>query len=307
MYADIIFVAKQVKHILIPFDFRKVIISQHTSIIEQRIIFTILTAIKDEQSKFVKVKSPNNNPKNLQPSLFNDFFDGIANQGVVEILIPIKELKSGIKMKNTSIKSALINISNNKWLTLKDNSNNTYIEVPLIQDPKWNGKNILFNMDIALVKYLLKVHQYFSILKDLPYKVSTANTIKFLLWLMIYKKYNGVSKSYNQLLADLSIPINKYESRNKFERDFLINVKADLDEYNDISFNYTYYKGIYRFVLYHTKHSVGLNKKFTSIGDLKIFRSLKYLKRKRNLSENNLKFLEKLYIIRGYEEFSKKK
>lgn len=304
MNADITFVAKDVKKILISSDFREVLISQNTSIIEQRIIFTLLTAIKDEQSKFIKVNSPINDPKNLQQSLFDDFFDGIANQGVVEFVIPIKELNSGIKMKNISIKSALINMSNINWFTLRDNSIDGFMAVPFILNPKWNRKNIFFNMDIAVVKYLLNVSQYFTVKKDFPYKVSTANSLKFLLWLLKYKKHDGVSKSYNQLLSDLSIPIRKFESRNKFERDFLINVKADLDANNDISFNYSFHKGFYRFIIYFTKHSVGSNEKFISIDELKILRSLKYLKRKRNLSETNLRFLEKLYSVRGYDEFS---
>ena len=58
---------------------------------------------------------------------------------------------------------------------------------------------------------------------------------------------------------------NKYENRSKFERDFLKIVKADLDACNDLSFNYSYLKGVYYIVIYFTKNSVGKLENFKSI------------------------------------------
>ncbi len=59
----------------------------------------ILASIKEEQSAFIKVKLPFNNPKEKQLS-FDDRFDGWANQGVVEFIIPMDQLNPGRKMKH---------------------------------------------------------------------------------------------------------------------------------------------------------------------------------------------------------------
>lgn len=53
-----IFTPKTRKKVLISNDFREVLISQETTIIEQRILMLILSAIKEEQSLFISVKSP---------------------------------------------------------------------------------------------------------------------------------------------------------------------------------------------------------------------------------------------------------
>jgi len=83
-------------------------------------------------------------------------------------------------------------------------------------------------------------------------------------------------------------------------------VKADLDSYNDLSFNYNCEKGVYHFVFYHTKNAVGENPNYPTIETLKIERSLKYLRRKRKLSESSVTVLRKLYELRGHKELSKK-
>ena len=78
-------------------------------------------------------------------------------------------------------------------------------------------------------------------------------------------------------------------------------VKADLDSLNDISFNYSQCKGEFSITIYPTKYSVGLHEEFTSAEDLKIHRALKYLKKSRNLNEKNVRIIEKLYKVQGYD------
>ncbi|MCD1118101.1 RepB family plasmid replication initiator protein [Chryseobacterium turcicum] len=300
------FSPKPRKKVLISNDFREVLISQETSIIEQRIITTILSAIKDQQSLFINVKSPVENQTQLS---FDDCYDGWSNQGYVEFLIPFqdlnKELKEEKKMKNFSIKQALVNMTNVSWLTLRDESINGYSAVPFIISPKWNSKNIYFKMDKAVMKHLLNMNPYFPLKKDLPYNVSSPNTLRFLMWLLKFRKQEFIVKEYSEILKELSMPKNKYENRAKFERDFLRNVKADLDSFNDLSFNYNCDKGIYSFVFYDTKNSVGDNQKYPTINELQITRSLKYLKKKRNLSEIDLNVLKKLFEVKGHRELSK--
>ena len=294
---------KRRKKVLVSNDFREVLISHETSIIEQRIITTILSAIKDQQSLFINVKSPVENQSQLS---FDDCYDGWSNQGYVEFLIPFQELNQEKKMKNFAIKQALVNMTNINWLTLRDESINGYSAVPFILSPKWNSKNIYFKMDKAVMKHLLNMSPYFPLKKDLPYNISSPNTVRFLMWLLKFRKQEFVVKEYSEILKELSMPKNKYQNRAKFERDFLRNVKADLDSFNDLSFNYKCNKGIYSFIFYDTRNSVGENQKYPTINELQISRSLKYLKKKRNLSENSLNVLKKLFEVKGHRELSNK-
>lgn len=298
-----IFTSKPRKRVLISGDFREVLLSHETTIIEQRIIVIILSAIRDEQSLFIKVKSPLVTKNEIQLS-FDDYFEEWAHQGTVDFSLPFKELNPYKKMKNASIQAALINMANMNWLRLRDETIKGYKAVPFIMEPGWNHKNIYFKMDKAVMKHLVNMSPYFPVKKELPYQVSTSNSLRFLMWLLKYKNQEGIIKSYSQILKELFISKNQYEGHYRFERDFLVNVKADLDTYNELSFNYSYSKGYYRISIYYTKNAIGIQTEFPTLSSLQINRTLKYLKKRRKLNERNLSVLRKLFELRGYKELS---
>lgn len=304
MNANRSFMPTERKKVLISNDFREVLIKQETSIIEQRIIVTILSSIKSEQSQLINVKQPDNSLLGKQLS-FNDLYDGWANQGTVDFILPLKDLNPKRAMKNLSIKTALVNMTNINWLQLKDESINGYKAVPFILEPSWNRTHIYFKMDKAVMSHLMNMNPYFSLRKNLPYHVSSTNTLRFLMWILKYKKLGGLKMEYSKVLKEFSIHKDKYESRSKFERDFLNIIKADLDSYNDVSFNYGFDGQSYSFCLYHTDKSVGEHEKFISINDLQVDRSLKYLKKKRNLDESQIRVIRQLYQLRGYIDLAK--
>ena len=159
-------------------------------------------------------------------------------------------------------------------------------------------------MDKAVMRHLVNMSSYFSIKKDLPYQASTSNTLRFLMWLLKYKQHGGIIKSYSQILKELFIHKDHYEGHYRFERDFLNNVKADLDSYNELSFNYAYNKGNYNFLIYYTKNAVGSGEMFSSLNNLQTDRALKYLKKTRKLDERSLSVLRKLFEVRGYKELA---
>lgn len=292
------------KKVLISNDFREILITQDTTIIEQRLIVMILSCIKDEQSMFISVKSPIDLGVQTQLS-FDECYDGWANQGTVNFIIPLKDLNPKRKMKNKSIKTALINMTNINWLQLKDESINGYKAVPFILEPGWNRSNIFFKMDKAVMKHLLNMSHYFPLRKDLPYKASSTNTLRFLMWILKFKKIGGVTMAYSQVLKELYIPNDKYDGRSRFERDFLMNIKADLDFCSDLSFNYSYKDDKYSFAIYDTGKAVGVHEKFKTLNELQIDRALKYIKKKRELDEAQIRILKNLYWLRGYDELSK--
>ena len=137
-------------------------------------------------------------------------------------------------------------------------------------------------MDRAVLKHLVNMSQYYSLMWDLPYKVSSSNTIKFLLWMLKFQKRGSAIRDFQQLLKELYIPKNKYVARSHFERDFLINVKADLEAFNDYCFDFIYKD------------------------DIRIKRSVKYLTKTRDLNEMNVRSLVTLYNIKGYETLTNK-
>lgn len=293
------------KKVLVSNDFREILISQNTSIIEQRLIVIILSCIKNEQSLFISVNSPISNTSSTKIS-FDDCFEDWSSHGVIDFIIPLKDVNPNRKMKNKSIKDALVNMTNINWLQLKDDSIMGYKAVPFILEPRWNRTHIFFKMDKAVMKHLLNMSHYFSLRKDLPYKASSTNTLKFLMWILKFKKFGGVTMNYSQVLRELHIQADKYEGRSRFERDFLKSIKADLDFCNDISFNYSYKNEKYSFVLYDTNNMISLDEKFQTLNELQIERALKYIKKKRELDTSQIRILKNLYSIRGYDELSKK-
>lgn len=291
------------KKVLVSNDFREILVSQETSIIEQRVITIILSCIKEEQSLFISVKSPLNTGGAIQFS-FDDYFEGWANQGTVDFEIPLKVLNPKRTMKNSTIKSALVNMANINWLHLKDSSINGYQAVPFILKPQWNKNNLYFKMDNAVLKHLLNMSHYLPLKKDLAYQVSSCNTLRFLMWIVKFRKFGGLSMEYSQILKQFSIKNDKYEGRSRFERDFLKSIKADLDSFNDMSFNYAYHDGKYIFSIYDTSKSTSNKVNFVSLNDLQVERSIKYLKRKRTLNDVNVRTLRKLFDVKGYKELS---
>ena len=297
------FVPKIRKKVLISNDFREILITQNTTIVEQRIIVMILSAIKEQQTLFINVKSFDSKRK-IQLS-FDDCYEGWADQGLFEFEIPLNQLNPEQLMKKTSIQEALINMTNINWMRLKDEKVNGYKAVPFILEPSWNSKYIYFKMDKAVMKNLLNMNHYFSLLKDLPYGTSVSNTLRFLLWLLKFKKIRQVTKEYHQIIKELNISQTRYEGSYRFERDFLKRVKADLDKYNDISFNYNRIKGVFHFVIYYTKKSVG-NSKFPNLESLQIDRALYYLKVKRKLNDEQIKVMKRIYEIKKYKILSER-
>ncbi|MFC6269433.1 replication initiation protein [Frigoriflavimonas asaccharolytica] len=291
------------KKVLVSNDFREILVAQETSIIEQRVLSIILSCIKEEQSLFISVKSPLNKNGPIQRS-FDEYFAAWSNQGTVDFEIPFKVLNPKSRMKNATIKTSVMNMTDSNWLQLKDDSMNNYKAAPFILKPQWNRGNLYFKMDKTVLKRLLNMSHYFPLKKDLAYQVSSSNTLRFLMWILKFKKFGGLSMEYSQILKQFSIPKDKYEGRSRFERDFLQNIKADLDSFNDLSFNYAYFEGKYTFSIYYTSKSTGKNEKFLSLNDLQVDRSIKYLKRKRTLNDFNVRTLQKLFEIRGYKELS---
>ena len=294
--------------ILISKDLREALATHDTTIIQQRIFFIILSALKEKQSHFLSLKSTSPEEKGKLLS-FNDYYDGFANEGLIQFQIPMKDINviprrdSSLKRKirNEVIHEALVELSTIKSFRLKDNSIKGYQAVFFILNPKWNSRYVYFTVDKAVVGILFNLKPFFQVKSDLPNLASTPNTLRFLLLIIKYRKIGFFKKSFEKLLKELNIPLKRYHFPSIFERDFLMPVKADLDSLNDISFNYSQCKGEFSITIYPTKYSVGLHEEFTSAEDLKIHRALKYLKKSRNLNEKNVRIIEKLYKVQGYD------
>lgn len=302
---DFVFQPVKRKKIIISKRLRDALVTHDTTIIQQRIFIVILSALKEKQSLFIspKLSFLDQNSKQLS---FDDQFDGWANEGLISFQIPMKFINEKRKMRNEAIHDALVELATIKSFRLKDTSIEGFQAVFFILNPKWNSRFVYFEMDKAVVKILFDLKPFFQVKSDLPYLASTPNTLRFLLFLLKYKKQGFLKKSFEKILKELCIPIRKYRFPAIFERDFLIPVKLDLDSLNDWSFNYSNEKGEFAINIYYTKNSVGEGEKFSSVDELKIYRALKYLRKSRNLSDQNMRVIKKFYEVQGYEEFSKK-
>ncbi len=302
MEDDLFFKART--KVLVSNDFREMLIRQDTSLIEQRLISCILSSLKDVQSELIKVKMPDNDLLQILTSN-NDYLKKITDQGIVNFHFSLRNINPERKMKNQTIRHALVNMSNLKWLQVRDDRINGFKAVPFILEPRWNCSNIYFKMDIEVLKHLVNMSQYYSLLRELPYKVSSSNTIKFLLWMLKFQKRGTVIRNYQLLLIELYIPKNKYIARSHFERDFLKNVKADLEAFNDYCFDFIYKDGTYTFYIKKNPSFKMENKNLKMLDDIRIKRSVKYLTKTRDLSPKNIRSLLTIYNIKGYKILAK--
>lgn len=290
--------------VLVSNDFREMLIRQDTSLIEQRLISCILSSLKDVQSELINVKMPDKDLLQIQTSNI-DYLKKITDKGIVNFHFSLREINPEKKMKNQTIKHALVNMSNLNWLQVRDDKINGFKAVPFILEPRWNCSNIYFKMDIEVLKHLVNMSQYYSLFRVLPYEISSSNTIKFLLWMLKFKKRGMVIRHYKQLITELYIPKNKYVARSHFERDFLTSVKADLETFNDCFFEFIYNNGIYTFFIKKNPNFKIEKENSDMLNDIRIKRSIKYLAKSRKLSPSNIKSLTTIYNLKGYFLLSK--
>lgn len=292
-------------NVLVSSDFRETLIRQDTTLIEQRLISCILSSLKDIQSKLIKVKTPINDLQETQNLKIDFYKKKIEKQGTYNFCFSLREINPMRKMRNQSIKHALVNMSNINWLQVKDDSIKGWKAIPFIVEPRWNCSNIYFKMNKDVLKHLVNMSQYCSLLRELPYEVSSSNTIKFLLWLQNFKKSGSVTRNYQQLLRELYIPKDKYIAPSHFERDFLINVKADLEAFNDHYFEFICKDRNYTFFIKRNPISKTEKEKLLILDDIRIKRSVKYLKKTRSLSPTNIRMLLTLFDVKSYKSLAK--
>lgn len=317
MEGSYIFQPEKRNKVIISRDLREALSTHDTTIIQQRIFFVILSALKDKQSLFVPEK--NNLEKENKQLSFDDQFDGWANEGVIHFQIPIKEINiirsndhgRKLKMRNEVIHETLTELANIKSFRLRDETINGYQGVFLILNPKWNSRNVFFSIDKAVARILFDLKPfYFQVKSNLPYQASTPNSLRFLLFLLKYRRAGLVKRSFEKLLRELNIPLRKYQYASIFERDFLRSVKADLDAFNDVSFNYSYNKVEFEIRMYKTEISEtktnGISEELNLNDEIKIIRALKYLQKTRALDERNLRTMNKLYRVKGYDQLATK-
>ncbi|MCD9854529.1 replication initiation protein [Epilithonimonas sp. JDS] len=302
MNTDNIFTPKHHKMVLVSKDFRSFLATRETTLIEQRIIFVILSALKGDQSLFIAPKGDASFTKS--PITFEEYLEAWPNQEAVDFTATFKHFKSDIMLKNISIKNAINKMADSEWLRLEDDLTSTFKSFPYIIEPRYNLKNISFKIHKTVLKYLMNMSPYISVKQELPFKASSKNTLKFLLWLSPFKKRGFAIREYSQLLRELNISKSKYEGRSRFERDFIKSVQNDLDSYSDISFNYSCNNDIFKFTIQKNKFLVGETEKHKIAEDIRRERSMKYLKTARDLSQDEFSAINSLYIVRGYEEMA---
>lgn len=295
---------KRIKKVLFSKNLRELIIARKTTIIEQRLLVFILSSLREEQAKLIEVKNSFQEKIRMDDKL-DEYFQAWNNLGVADFVISFAELNFSTSMRNDVIQQSLINMANVNWFRLRDQEIKGYEAVPFILRPRWNGKHIFFQMDKAVIRILLHMHNYTDICRNLPFNVKSVNSLRFALWFdnKTFKK-DKIEIEYHDLLNELYIPFDKYESRYKFERDYLIRVKAELDSFNDTSFEYEYLNRLYYLKLIKMTKPKLNNQITRNLNLIKTERTLKYLKDCRKIDNLNFSKLKSLFNSRGYEELA---
>ncbi len=308
MKDKLVFTSSSNDKVLLSSQLRDALSTHDTNIVQQRIFISILNAIKEKQSLFINTKQNySQEVENNTKYTVDQYFEYMAQDGLVHFQLDIKSVNQGRLMRNEIIHTVLEDLSTIKSFQLKDNSINGYKVVFFILDPKWNKEFIFFSMNCEVIKFLFRLSPYYSLRANLPYVSSSPNTLRFLLWIMPYKKMKLVEKSFTDLLKALRIPKDRYRYPSIFERDFLIPVKADLDNHNDLSIDYILENKNFKFTLMNPQNMVkliGFNNKNKTLEEIKIDRALKYLEKRRSLNSDQLIRMRRLYLSKGYDSLT---
>jgi len=180
-----------------------------------------------------------------------------------------------------------------------------------------NQQGLKFSMNLVWYKMFLLLNPYNKFPNNLGFDFNSINPV---VWYFYLSKRPPKSpsitgnESYDKNTKEWYGPISisdintlfatNYAHWSKIEEKLLKPIRANLDKYADISFNY--YKGedkqLY-IITYFTKGSVPL--RFDKENDLRIFRALKYQKKTYALGEDDTNILLSLYKKYGYDDVYK--
>jgi hypothetical protein len=232
------------------------------------------------------------------------------------------------------VKEGIEELRNLNYVSKVELGKNSKTDKP-IRTVKFNSSLILSYIEeenkgfkILLDKYwyrlLINITEGFNpYIKSIAFNIKSLNSLQFYFYLKklpeikqtkmvdyqdLYDKLGNAAVKYHGTITYVDNLIETLNLRYKFEselsRDYLDPIRAELDKFADISFNYKYHDSKIYIISYpvtKTLISTGISKAATS----QIKSALNYKTEKYNLSAQNAIYVIELYLKYGYELVTK--
>jgi len=211
------------------------------TLLPTKIINVILSAVKDEQQKYIKeaslpgiiVETP------VRQMSFEDIFQDWAENTRARFTVNFKSIKLDKDIKNKELFEAFIYLSNLNWQIINDVETGDVELVPFIEAVKWNKNKqyIQFNMHKKTMESLLDMSKFLKLENDFVMNLKSAKTLSFIFWLSKFIPYNGTTISIQKFVEEMNLT-SSYPSKID---EYLKRIRAEINSGNyAYGFNYSF-------------------------------------------------------------------
>lgn len=263
--------------------------------------FLSLTDIRQEEIEKRRVLESGKKLAIIEENYFAENFN------MFQMIIPTKALNDNgnIKVKDNSVfdeqLQVLKTLGNHR---VKSNTGNEYLVANFIELPIYNkGDNyIRFYITKPTANMLLNnIDGYSKVYRSILF--SSPSPMPLNVYLYIKKKFgkmNGGNIKIKKFVAELALA-EHYNKKSKLDV-FLSSIKKKLNEIGNISFGFAILEDSINFSLYETKNTVFTE--YPSNDEYKASNALKYIKKKRKLTDKHLVYIKAKFEEQGYEKIN---
>ncbi len=266
-----------------------------------RVIFNIISIISSEQFR------PEDRPKQL--SLFDEEFETEHNVFASMKIRNSKISPSGSTKQVIEAYEFLAKFKMSWYKSLNSKGKEIRTFGGLISTPTYDQRGFTsFLISSYWLKKLIVIPEYNYVLFNLVYNIKNNKHILFAIWLLKIPE-NGTMLKLSSLNNKFGL---NYKTSNDFCFKFLKQVRLNLNQFSQISFNYKYKDEHISIIPYRTENVLDLKTISESSEHLKITYRLNYFKRKYKIEEKEYSLFSYQYrnvlqtrefIETAYKEF----
>lgn len=284
----------------------KFMISQELSLLPTKIINVILSAVKQEQQKFITPKETVVTHKQLT---LDDLFEDWNDNTRALFTISFKSIKLNKDIKNRDLYNAFIALSNMHWEIFDDEKTEVCELVPFIEGVKWTSnqdhrdRHIQFRMHRKTMESLLDMSKFLKLEADFVMNLKSAKTLSFIFWVSKYIKHGGTKIGITKFCEEMNM---KFTYVSKVD-EYLKRIKAEINSTSTYIYgiNYSFENSLLKIQIFEKKEAIGKVIDIDSLEDLQIKRAIYHIKKKRELNEQQTTEVQKMYKATGYLTISK--
>lgn len=229
------------------------------------------------------------------------------NFNMFQMVIPTKALNDNgkIKVKDNSVFHEQLKVFKSLGNhTVKSNVGEEVLLTNFIETPIYNkGQNyIRFYISKATSKMLLNnIDGYSKVYRSILF--STPSTMPLNVYLFLKKRFgktSGGNIKIKKFVSELVLA-EHYLKKSKLQV-FLQSIQKNLNDFGNISFGFKILDDSIDFSLYETNITIGIE--YQSSDDYQAENALKYIKKKRKLDDNQMKYIKGKFVEHGYSKIS---